>query len=105
MPEGHSANQSLSTVEPVSAPPNWKLKNGEQRPAPETRPARSVYQTKRPLFSSLAPPTLSVGEVGIGSAMRFCDAEIGEHQGGGFGLHRAAAIGMQGELAGNGSWL
>ena len=32
--------------------------------------------------------------------MRFGDAEIGEHQGGGFGLHRAAAIGMQGELAG-----
>ncbi len=31
--------------------------------------------------------------------MRFGDAEIGEHQGGGFGLHRAAAIGMQGELA------
>ena len=32
--------------------------------------------------------------------MRFGDAEIGEHQGGGFGLHRAAAIGMQSELAG-----
>ena len=32
--------------------------------------------------------------------MRFCDAEIGEQQGSGFGLHRAAAVGMQGELAG-----
>ena len=32
--------------------------------------------------------------------MRFGDAEIGEQQGSGFGLHRAAAIGMQGELAG-----
>ena len=32
--------------------------------------------------------------------MRFGDAEIGEHQGGGFGFHRTAAIGMQGELAG-----
>jgi len=29
-----------------------------------------------------------------------CDAEIGEQQGSGFGLHRAAAVGMQGELAG-----
>ena len=32
--------------------------------------------------------------------MRFGDAEIGEQQGGGLGLHRAAAVGMQGELAG-----
>jgi hypothetical protein len=32
--------------------------------------------------------------------MRFGDAEIGEHQGGAIGLHRAAAIGIQGELAG-----
>ena len=32
--------------------------------------------------------------------MRFCDAKIGEQQGSGFGLHRAAAVGMQGELAG-----
>src|SRR5450759_2798888 len=31
--------------------------------------------------------------------MRFCDAEISEHQGSGFGLHRAAAIGMQSKLA------
>ena len=36
----------------------------------------------------------------VGPAMRFCDAEIGEQQGSGFGLHRAAAVGMQGELAG-----
>jgi hypothetical protein len=26
-------------IEPVSAMPKWKLENGEQRPAPETRPA------------------------------------------------------------------
>ena len=37
----------------------------------------------------------------VGPAMRFGDAEIGEHQGGGFGLHRAAAIRMQGKLAGD----
>ena len=30
--------------------------------------------------------------------MRFCNAEVGEQQGSGFGLHRAAAVGMQGEL-------
>ena len=36
----------------------------------------------------------------VGPAMRFGDAEIGEQQGSGFGLHRAAAVGMQGELAG-----
>jgi len=39
IPEGQSANRSLSTVEPVSTPRKWKLKNGEQRPASETRPA------------------------------------------------------------------
>ena len=32
--------------------------------------------------------------------VRAGDAEIGEQQGGGFGLHRAAAIGVQGELTG-----
>ena len=32
---------SLSAVEPVSAPPKRKLENGEQRPAPETFPARA----------------------------------------------------------------
>ena len=37
---------------------------------------------------------------GIGSAVGFGDAEIGEHQGGGLGFHRRTAIGMQGELAG-----
>ncbi len=31
--------------------------------------------------------------------MRFGDAGTGAHQGGGFGLHRAAATDMQGELA------
>jgi len=32
--------------------------------------------------------------------MRFCDARSASKQGSGFGLHRAAAVGMQGELAG-----
>jgi hypothetical protein len=40
-PEGPSANRSLSTVEPVCGTPKWKLENGAQRPAPETRPART----------------------------------------------------------------
>ncbi len=35
----------------------------------------------------------------VGGAMRFGDAEIGQQQGCSFGLHRAAAISMQGELA------
>jgi hypothetical protein len=39
--EGPSANRSLSTVEPVCGTPKWKLENGAQRPAPETRPART----------------------------------------------------------------
>src|SRR5580704_5466119 len=41
IPEGHSANRSLSAIEPVSATAKRKLKNGEQRPAPETYPARA----------------------------------------------------------------
>ena len=32
--------RSLSTVEPVSAPPKWKLEIRAQRPAPEILPAR-----------------------------------------------------------------
>jgi hypothetical protein len=32
--QGSPANRSLSAIEPVSAPPKWKLKNGDQRPAP-----------------------------------------------------------------------
>jgi hypothetical protein len=40
-PQGRSANWSLSAVEPVSAPPKWKLKNGDQRPEPETRAQRT----------------------------------------------------------------
>ena len=35
---GHSANRSLSAIEPVSATAKRKLENGEQRLAPETRP-------------------------------------------------------------------
>jgi hypothetical protein len=34
-----AANQSLSAVEPVSAPPKRKLEKRQQGPAPETRPA------------------------------------------------------------------
>jgi hypothetical protein len=41
IPEGHSANRSLSAIEPVSATAKRKLENGEQRPAPETRPSRT----------------------------------------------------------------
>ena len=37
--QGSPANRSLSAIEPVSAPPKWKLKNGDQRLAPKTRPA------------------------------------------------------------------
>lgn len=36
---------------------------------------------------------------GMGAAVGFGDAQIGEQLCGGLGLHRAAAIGMQGELA------
>ena len=32
-------------------------------------------------------------------AVRFCDAQVGEKEGGCFGFHRAAAIGVQGKLA------
>ncbi len=39
--QGSPANRSLSAIEPVSAPPKGKLKNGDQRPAPKTRPART----------------------------------------------------------------
>jgi hypothetical protein len=41
IPEGHSANRSLSAIEPVSATAKRKLENGEQRPAPEAYPARA----------------------------------------------------------------
>src|SRR5580700_3694180 len=41
IPEGHSANRSLSAIEPVSATAKRKLENGERRPAPETRPLRA----------------------------------------------------------------
>ena len=36
---------------------------------------------------------------GVGSAVRFGDAEFGEQQRGGLGSHRAAAIGVESELA------
>src|SRR4029077_2687171 len=41
IPEGHSANRSLSAIEPVSATAKRKLEDGEQRPAPETYHARA----------------------------------------------------------------
>ena len=41
IPDGHSANRSLSAIEPVSATAKRKLENGEQRLAPETRPLRA----------------------------------------------------------------
>ena len=41
IPKGHSANRSLSAIEPVSAPAKRKLENGEQRPVPEIYPARA----------------------------------------------------------------
>ena len=44
-PQGSPANRSLSAIEPVSAPPKGKLKNGDQRPAPKTRPARTEIRT------------------------------------------------------------
>src|ERR1700731_3943702 len=62
IPEGHSANQSLSAVEPVSAPPKWKLKDGEQRPAPETRPART--EIPKLADQRLGHPSLTRGNDG-----------------------------------------
>ena len=41
IPKGHSANRSLSAIGPVSATAKRKLENGEQRPVPETYPARA----------------------------------------------------------------
>ena len=40
IPDGRPANRSLSAIEPVCSTPKRKLENGEQRPAPKTRPAR-----------------------------------------------------------------
>ncbi len=37
---------------------------------------------------------------GVGPAVGFRDAEIGEEEGGGFGFHGGSAIGVEGELAG-----
>jgi hypothetical protein len=56
MPDRHYANRSLSTAEPVSAPPKWKLENGEQRPAPETLAQR----TKMPEIAGQRPAPASV---------------------------------------------
>ena len=36
---------------------------------------------------------------GVGPAVRLGDAEVGQHQGGGLGLHGAAAVGVEGQLA------
>jgi hypothetical protein len=43
--------RELSTAEPVSAPPKWKLENGKQRPAPETLAQR----TKMPEIAGQRP--------------------------------------------------
>jgi hypothetical protein len=61
MPDRHYANRSLSTAEPVSAPPKRKLENGERRPAPETRTQRMEMPEivrQRP-----APASLSRGNI------------------------------------------
>jgi hypothetical protein len=61
LPERHCANRSLSTAEPVSAPPKWKLENGEQRSAPETRAQRTEMPEiagQRP-----APASLTRGNI------------------------------------------
>jgi hypothetical protein len=59
--ERHCANRSLSTAEPVSAPPKWKLENGEQRPAPET----VAQRTKMPEIAGQrpAPANLTRGKI------------------------------------------
>src|ERR1700730_18448066 len=61
LPERHWANRSLSTAEPVSAPPKWKLENGEQRSAPETLAQR----TKMPEIAGQrpAPASLTRGNI------------------------------------------
>src|ERR1700730_13580854 len=61
MPDRHYANRSLSTAEPVPAPPKRKLENGEQRPAPGTRAQRTEMPKiarQRP-----APASLTRGNV------------------------------------------
>src|SRR6202045_2332642 len=60
--EGRPANRSLSAIEPVSAPPKRKLENRQQRPAPETRPAR----TEIPEIADqrLGRPSLTCGNDG-----------------------------------------
>src|ERR1019366_3312999 len=37
---------------------------------------------------------------GVGPAVRFGDAEIGEQQGGGLGFHRSTSIGVESKLTG-----
>jgi hypothetical protein len=58
IPDGHSANRSLSAIEPVSATAKRKLENGEQRPAP-------IYD---PLANSWTPVAPPFGGAGIGDA-------------------------------------
>src|ERR1700738_432337 len=62
MPDRHYANRSLSTAEPVPAPPKRKLENGEQRPAPETRAQRTEMPEiarQRPAPASLTRGNIS----------------------------------------------
>jgi hypothetical protein len=79
----HCANRSLSTAEPVSAPPKWKLENGEQRPAPETLAQRTEMPEiarQRP-----APASLTRGKIND--------------------FHRPGKIGQETELRGWGTWI
>ena len=52
---------SLSAVEPVSAPPKRKLENRNQRPEPETRPARA--EMPEIADQRLGHPSLTRGNV------------------------------------------
>ncbi|MGH6847251.1 MAG: hypothetical protein ACREC0_07390 [Methylocella sp.] len=57
--EQHSANWSLSAIEPVCGTSKWKLENGEQRPAPGTDPARTeMPKIAGQRLGSLGRPTL-----------------------------------------------
>ena len=58
---GPFANRSLLNIEPVSATPKRKLKNGAQRPAPETRPSRT--ETPEIADQRLGRPGLTRGNV------------------------------------------
>ena len=60
--QGSPANRSLSAIEPVSAPLKGKLKNGDQRPAPKTRPART--EIRKIIDQRLGSARVTRGNVG-----------------------------------------